>query len=517
MLTNTELFIGQLLIGQLFIGPGEVAERLFWRFVPEGFRLKLASLKAKENTSVPSSKATVYCYSQHLADSFSQYQTELLVDTQKQAPKCSLIATVRNEVSGVESFFEALIKQSVLPDEVVICDGGSTDGTNSKLKDFAQYWENKSNSKLPFELKIIEAPGAIIAEGRNRAIDAARNEIVAITDFGCELETHWLERVLAPFSVNSKIDLSMGWYEPQCESEISKAFTQFLIPPLERIDPGTFLPSARSMALKKSLWQEAGGFPEYLSYAGEDSLFDYFCKFRAKEVAFVPEALVYWNMPNSYLALVKTIFRYSAGDAEGGKLFWRHYLWAARHALKLVFELLLAFCFFAFGGLVANIFGAVCFIAAVLRFVICTMRYQPFNRVSVDKDSDSKNSASEEVGSFQKKALKYLAASSMFLSQAFGFISGVLKRPKIELQKLQNSKPKGYLLVEVSSEEPALIEKTKSLVEEKLGQNYFVGVLQPLEWCLPIDHPKLELFKTSHFDEAVWTSKYGSDFERIRL
>ena len=95
----------------------------------------------------------------------------------------SVIVTVLNESEAIERLLESLESQTRLPDEVVIADGGSTDGTLEALGAWA------SAGRIP--LRILEEPGANISEGRNAAIAAATGEVIATTDSGVRLETDW--------------------------------------------------------------------------------------------------------------------------------------------------------------------------------------------------------------------------------------------------------------------------------------------------------------------------------------
>jgi glycosyltransferase involved in cell wall biosynthesis len=52
--------------------------------------------------------------------------------------RISLIATVRNERETIGAFLDSLLEQSRAPDEVVIVDGASTDGTLEVLNDYSQ-------------------------------------------------------------------------------------------------------------------------------------------------------------------------------------------------------------------------------------------------------------------------------------------------------------------------------------------------------------------------------------------
>src|SRR5439155_27304797 len=75
------------------------------------------------------------------------------------ASKVSLITTVKNASRYVGAWLDSVASQTRPPDEVIVVDGGSTDGTREVLR-AAQ------------SITLIEEPGANIARGRNGAIQA---------------------------------------------------------------------------------------------------------------------------------------------------------------------------------------------------------------------------------------------------------------------------------------------------------------------------------------------------------
>ncbi|MCZ7667303.1 MAG: glycosyltransferase [Chloroflexi bacterium] len=174
----------------------------------------------------------------------------------------SVISTVKNEGEALRPLLDSLIQQSILPDEIIICDGGSTDNTLEILAEYKEW--------LP--LHIIVAPGANISQGRNRAIAAAQGPIIAVTDAGVVLAPCWLEDLTKPL-MEKQARVVSGWFEPDPYTDFEVVMSATVLPSRQDIDPDSFLPSSRSVAFLKEAWAEVGGYPEWLDYS-EDLLFN---------------------------------------------------------------------------------------------------------------------------------------------------------------------------------------------------------------------------------------------------
>jgi glycosyltransferase involved in cell wall biosynthesis len=216
-----------------------------------------------------------------------------------------------------------LAAQTRLPDEVVIADGGSTDGTLAILSAWA------ASKELP--LRVLRNPGANISQGRNAAIAAASGEVIATTDAGVRLERGWLEALVAPFEKGGDLPrppvvVVSGWFMADPQTLFETAMGATVLPHLREIKAETFLPSSRSVAFRKVAWQAVGGYPEWLDYC-EDLIFDFRLRRLYGPFPFAPEARVHFRPRGSLRAFFGQYYRYARGDGRAD-------LWSTRHAIR---------------------------------------------------------------------------------------------------------------------------------------------------------------------------------------
>jgi len=233
--------------------------------------------------------------------------------------KVSLVATVKDEVASIGQLLESIAAQTHPPDEVVVVDGGSSDGTIEAI----EAWMLESS--LPIRLEV--RPGANISQGRNAAIGLAQGEIIACTDAGVCLSAGWLAALLVPLA-QGRAEVASGFFQADPQGAFESALGATTLPALEDIKPHKFLPSSRSVAFKKQSWQEVGGYPEWLDY-GEDLVFDFKLKRRGNRFEFVPQAIAHFRPRGSLPAFFRQYYRYAIGDGKAD-------LWRSRHAVRYV-------------------------------------------------------------------------------------------------------------------------------------------------------------------------------------
>lgn len=227
----------------------------------------------------------------------------------------SVIVTVKNEGEAIRPLLDSLTYQTLLPHEVVVSDGGSTDNTLDILREYQDY--------LP--LKIVPAPDSNISQGRNIAIAAASGEIIAATDAGVVLAPRWVDEITRPIREGSA-EVVSGWFEPDPYTDFEVVMGATVLPAIADVEPETFLPSSRSIAFRKSAWERVQGYPEWLDFC-EDLLFDFELRAAYGSFPFAQKAVAYFRPRSTMRAYAKQYYLYARGDGKAD-------LWRKRHLIR---------------------------------------------------------------------------------------------------------------------------------------------------------------------------------------
>lgn len=230
------------------------------------------------------------------------------------AERVSLCATLFNEADSVDAWLRSIFAQTRAPEEIVLCDAGSTDGTIERIEALA--------AAHP-QLRLIVEPGANVPEGRNAAIAAAAGSLIAVTDAGTILDPDWLERLLAPLEADPQLAVSAGFYRPAGRNAFERVLATVITPRRRDIADNGFPPSSRSVAFRKSWWERAGGYPAWLR-AGEDLVFDFRLRELGARFEFAPEAIVSWYPRPGIREFYAQYRHYARGDGHGHLFFGRH-------------------------------------------------------------------------------------------------------------------------------------------------------------------------------------------------
>jgi glycosyltransferase involved in cell wall biosynthesis len=235
--------------------------------------------------------------------------------------KVSLIATVLNADDRIGGFLASIAAQTRAPDEVIVVDGGSTDGTPERLRGAEG-------------ITLIEEPGANIARGRNLALAAASHDAIAVADADCAYGPKWLAALLEPLEAGA--DVAMGWTEPVVDSLLDACVSSLGFPlAADEVETTAFMPSARSVAFRREAIDAVGGYPEWLAI-GEDMWVNHRWRERAFDMRMATDAVARWHPRSSLGDIWRQYVRYARGDGQGG-------MYPERHTLR----------FAVYGGLIA--------------------------------------------------------------------------------------------------------------------------------------------------------------------
>jgi glycosyltransferase involved in cell wall biosynthesis len=239
--------------------------------------------------------------------------------------KVSICITVFNEEKSIAHLLDSLLMQTTTPAEIVIVDGGSKDKTVMIVKHF---------QKKDRRIKLLVEPGSC-AHGRNTSIELARYPIIITTDAGCIADRNWVKRITDPFK-HGNVGMVAGYYKMLSRNPLQKAMNSFHGITPDKFNPESFLPSARSVAFRKELWERVGGFSEKLEKAGEDTLFFYNVVKTGTRIVRVKDAVVIWIEPASFTLMdsIKKFYQYAKGDAQAG-IWWHPTQQLSSHNIKI--------------------------------------------------------------------------------------------------------------------------------------------------------------------------------------
>lgn len=231
----------------------------------------------------------------------------------------SLVTTCLNEMRSLPRWRKDLERQTRQPDEISIVDAQSTDGTTEALREWAA-----EDSRVRLSVEKCNA-----ARGRNLAVSTmVSHDYIVSTDMGLRLHPCWFEEIVRPFETEPGVEVVIGSCAVDSETVITAAaraedyinegnISPFLTGSDGQITlrPGA-VPGNLSMAYKKTMWAELGGFPEDLTLYADDSVFGRQIVESGRKMAFAPKALVFWARHRGLSQFWKEQSRYGFGDGE---------------------------------------------------------------------------------------------------------------------------------------------------------------------------------------------------------
>ena len=242
---------------------------------------------------------------------------EMDVSDDSQVP-VSLIVTVRDDRPGLAELLDAIAEQAEMPDEIVVVDGGSKDGTLEELDGARSEAAAGPGVRRPGREHRRRAK-------HRRARSAPRLDRV----HGCRAVARFRGWLAALQAGERVADIAAGTFVVEGETPLDRAVACAHYPVLEEVhddDPLVRLAhrlfgrdfraeqaGGRSMAFSRAAWEAAGGFREHV-YAGEDLAFSAAAVELGFRATLAEEATVRWRPRTTWVENARMFATYTRGD-----------------------------------------------------------------------------------------------------------------------------------------------------------------------------------------------------------
>jgi glycosyltransferase involved in cell wall biosynthesis len=185
-------------------------------------------------------------------------------------PTISAVVTVYNAEQSIGDSLRAILSQTHPPDEVVVVDDGSTDGTPAELARFRE------------EIRVLRQDNRGHAPALNVGMRAARGDYLAKCDADDIWEPHKLAQQVQALQAHPEIDIAFSAIQVFGESEEARGLETVGDPSVGILDQRQFARTLyrdnvicpSSTLIRRRLYEQLGPFAEHL--AGED--YDYWMR-----------------------------------------------------------------------------------------------------------------------------------------------------------------------------------------------------------------------------------------------
>ncbi len=224
----------------------------------------------------------------------------------KQKISVSVIIPTYNRISKLFRLLKSLDQLNPMPEEIIIVDDNSNDGTIKllgKWKAIKRGYHKKVISKA-----VNKGP----ADSRNLGIIKSRNRLVAFTDDDVVVHEKWVHFITSKLLLDDNRLAGVGGIVKSVKNDIlSNYFVEHKI--LEAPIHLNYLPTVNA-CFRKATLTDIGGFDDRFNFAGGEDT-DLCLRLRRKGYYFLkaPKALVYHDFSSNFIDFCRLWIKYGKG------------------------------------------------------------------------------------------------------------------------------------------------------------------------------------------------------------
>ncbi len=207
-------------------------------------------------------------------------------------PNISVIIPIYNGESDLPELIKCLYNQTYSQElvEYLLIDNNSSDRTLRILETASKEAQEKNINFRHFTQNKIQSSYA----ARNLGIRQSTNPILVFTDADCRPDSHWLERIVQPFS-NSSVGIVVGGINALPGTSLLEKYAerkQLLSQKFLVEHPFCPYGQTANIAIRKQAFIEVGLFRPYLTTGGDADICWRIQKETNWQLEYVPEAII---------------------------------------------------------------------------------------------------------------------------------------------------------------------------------------------------------------------------------
>lgn len=178
----------------------------------------------------------------------------------------SVVIPLYNKASTIRRCLNSVFNQTILPNELIIINDGSTDNSLNVLNEFLN---EVSLEALDIKVRVIDQENSGVSFTRNKGVSLAKNNFIAFLDADDEWHKEYIENAQSLISKHQKIsmftcrheicDVNIGKYIP--EQKFGSSSTGIINNYLFLAKSYPIINSSK-VVVNKPLFELVGGFPE---------------------------------------------------------------------------------------------------------------------------------------------------------------------------------------------------------------------------------------------------------------